>query len=128
MGSSNLLNRNRIYNIGVRKKPAELFRKDLISAMKMADSDQLYPEDYLLITDPWKEEWEKGVQVPVNPESLPHANILTVDESQRIKHPLPPSPSKPPSSNVSHSPVKSPKKHLKVSLQALSYYNAKMSR
>lgn len=114
MGSSNMLNRNRIYNIGVRKKPAELFRKDLISAMKMADSDQLCPEEYLLITDPWKEEWEKGVQVPVNPDSLPLANILTVDESQRIKHPSPISPSKSPIADKhKNTPLKSPKKSLR---------------
>lgn len=65
----------RIYNFGYRKKPAELFRKDLISAMKMADSEQLNDTDYILITDHWKEEWEKGVQVPVNPDSLPSASF-----------------------------------------------------
>lgn len=65
----------RIYNFGYRKKPAELFRKDLISAMKMADSEQLNDTDYILINDHWKEEWEKGVQVPVNPDSLPSASF-----------------------------------------------------
>lgn len=65
----------RIYNFGYRKKPAELFRKDLISAMKMADSEQLNDSDYILITDHWKEEWEKGVQVPVNPDALPSASF-----------------------------------------------------
>lgn len=65
----------RIYNFGYRKKPAELFRKDLISAMKMADSEQLNDSDYILITDHWKEEWEKGVQVPVNPDVLPSASF-----------------------------------------------------
>ncbi|CAG2249068.1 JADE3 [Mytilus edulis] len=53
------------------QKPAELFRKDLISAMKLADSEQLVPEEYLYITDSWKQDWEKGVQVPVN-EDLKH--------------------------------------------------------
>lgn len=65
----------RIYNFGYRKKPAELFRKDLISAMKLADSEQLNEADYITITDHWKEEWEKGVQVPVNPDALPSANF-----------------------------------------------------
>ncbi|XP_052283046.1 protein Jade-1-like [Dreissena polymorpha] len=51
---------------GGSHKPAELFRKDLISAMKLPDSEPLAPEDYLLIADQWKQEWERGVQVPVN--------------------------------------------------------------
>lgn len=57
--------------------------------MKLPDSDQLNPEDYLTIQDPWKEEWEKGVQVPVNPDSLnAKAVIKLIPESERIKHPL----------------------------------------
>ena len=36
----------------------------------MADSEHLDREDYLSIVDPWREEWEKGVQVPVNPDVL----------------------------------------------------------
>ena len=48
-----------------------MFRKDLISAMKLPDSHQLQPDDYMLINDTWKMDWEKGVQVPVNPEALP---------------------------------------------------------
>lgn len=71
----------RIYNFGCRKKPAELFRKDLISAMKMADSEQLNESDYILITDHWKEEWEKGVQVPVNPDVLPSASFRTLNHA-----------------------------------------------
>lgn len=73
--------RGRIYNYGYRKKPAELFRKDLISAMKMADSEQLDDGDYITILDHWKEEWEKGVQVPVNPDSLPSASFRISKES-----------------------------------------------
>lgn len=72
------LKKNRIYNYGYSKKPAELFRKDLISAMKMADGEQLGQDEYLSITDTWKEEWEKGVQVPVNPDSLPEPNFRCV--------------------------------------------------
>lgn len=73
--SLKLKDHTRIYNFGYRKKPAELFRKDLISAMKMADSEQLNDTDYITITDHWKEEWEKGVQVPVNPDALPSASF-----------------------------------------------------
>lgn len=73
--SMKLKDHTRIYNFGYRKKPAELFRKDLISAMKMADSEQLNDTDYILINDHWKEEWEKGVQVPVNPDALPSASF-----------------------------------------------------
>ncbi|KAK3577242.1 hypothetical protein CHS0354_030523 [Potamilus streckersoni] len=51
-------------------KPAELFRKDLISAMKLADSEQLNEEDYILIADQWRQDWERGVQVPVNKEGI----------------------------------------------------------
>uniref|UniRef100_A0A6G1S9L6 Protein Jade-3 n=1 Tax=Aceria tosichella TaxID=561515 RepID=A0A6G1S9L6_9ACAR len=82
--SLKLKDSTRIYNFGYRKKPAELFRKDLISAMKMADSEQLNESDYITITDHWKEEWEKGVQVPVNPEGLPSASFrLLADKSQK---------------------------------------------
>lgn len=64
-------------------KPAELFRKDLISAMKMADTEQLDAEDYLLIADPWRQDWEKGVQVPVNEESTNDPNIKEVKHKDR---------------------------------------------
>lgn len=74
----------RIYNFGYRKKPAELFRKDLISAMKMADSEQLNESDYITIVDHWKEEWEKGVQVPVNPDALPSASFRPLPTSKQI--------------------------------------------
>ncbi|ESO04614.1 hypothetical protein HELRODRAFT_111636, partial [Helobdella robusta] len=53
-----------------QEKHAELFRKDLISAMKMADSETLQPEDYFEIIDSWKLEWERGVQVPVDPNAF----------------------------------------------------------
>lgn len=75
----------RIYNFGYRKKPAELFRKDLISAMKLADSEQLNDTDYITITDHWKEEWEKGVQVPVNPDGLPSANYKALRAPTSVK-------------------------------------------
>lgn len=59
-------------------KPAELFRKDLISAMKLADSEPLAPEEYLFIADPWRQDWEKGVQVPVNAKAIPEADIKEI--------------------------------------------------
>ena len=48
----------------------QLFRKDLISAMKLADTEILYESEYVVISDPWRQEWEKGVQVPVNEEEI----------------------------------------------------------
>ena len=53
----------------------KLFRKDLISAMKLPDSEPLQPTDYMLITDPWRGEWERGVQVPVNPDKTSEAHM-----------------------------------------------------
>lgn len=65
-----------IYNRSAPEPPAELFRKDLISAMKLPDSEPLAADEYWIITDQWKQEWERGVQVPVNPDSLPEPVIL----------------------------------------------------
>ena len=56
----------------------QLYRKDLISAMKLADSEALVATDYWLLADTWKQEWEKGVQVPVNPEALPTPAVRLV--------------------------------------------------
>ncbi len=58
-----------------------LFRKDLISAMKLPDNEPLAADDYLVVTDTWKQEWEKGVQVPVKPEDLKEPHV------SRLKHP-----------------------------------------
>ena len=33
--------------------------------MKLADTEQLEPDMYVTISDPWKQDWERGVQVPV---------------------------------------------------------------
>uniref|UniRef100_A0A834RCY3 Protein Jade-1 n=1 Tax=Sarcoptes scabiei TaxID=52283 RepID=A0A834RCY3_SARSC len=71
------IDRSRIYNFESRKKPAELVRKDLISAMKLPDHELLDRNDYIQILDSWKQEWEKGVQVPLNPDALPKSNITT---------------------------------------------------
>ncbi|KAG7511264.1 Jade-1 isoform X1 [Solea senegalensis] len=56
---------------GTGQKPSEVFRTDLITAMKVHDSHQLNPEDYYVLADQWRQEWEKGVQVPVSPQSIP---------------------------------------------------------
>nr|KAF6492292.1 jade family PHD finger 3 [Molossus molossus] len=60
------------------KKSAEVFRKDLISAMKLSDSHHINPDSYYLFTDTWKEEWEKGVQVPASPDTLPQPSLRIV--------------------------------------------------
>uniref|UniRef100_A0A4W5JM67 Jade family PHD finger 3 n=1 Tax=Hucho hucho TaxID=62062 RepID=A0A4W5JM67_9TELE len=65
------------------KKPAEVFRKDLISAMKLPDSHHVSPEDYYLLGDTWRQEWEKGVQVPAFPETIPHASIRSIAEKPK---------------------------------------------
>ena len=58
-----------------------LFRKDLISAMKLPDNEPLTQDDYWVATDTWKQEWEKGVQVPVKPQELKEPHV------SRLKHP-----------------------------------------
>lgn len=70
-----------IYNRSAPEAPAELFRKDLISAMKLPDSEPLSHDEYWLIVDQWKQEWERGVQVPVNPDSLPEATVNNIREN-----------------------------------------------
>lgn len=82
--SVNDLKLSSIYNRSAPEPPAELFRKDLISAMKLPDSEPLTPSFYWLITDPWKQEWERGVQVPVSPDSLPEPHVWQ-DQEQKEK-------------------------------------------
>lgn len=55
--------------------PSSIYRKDLISAMKLPDSEPLSTDEYWVIVDQWKQEWERGVQVPVNPDSLPEPSV-----------------------------------------------------
>lgn len=52
-----------------------MFRKDLISAMKIPDSHHVSPEDYYLLADTWKQEWEKGVQVLASPDTIPEPSV-----------------------------------------------------
>ncbi|KAJ8336219.1 hypothetical protein SKAU_G00395620 [Synaphobranchus kaupii] len=62
------------------RKPSEVFRTDLITAMKLHDSAPLGPEEYYVLADPWRQEWEKGVQVPVSPQSIPQPVVRTLAE------------------------------------------------
>merc|ERR1719282_2124534 len=55
-----------------------LFRKDLISAMKLPDNEPLDADDYWVVQDTWKQEWERGVQVPVKPNGLPEPHVSAV--------------------------------------------------
>ena len=52
------------------EKPIEMFRTDFISAMKIPDQSTL-DRNYVLIIDAWKQEYDKGVQVPVDLDSMP---------------------------------------------------------
>eukprot|EP00112_Aurelia_sp_Birch-Aquarium-sp1_P012469 Seg2622.2 transcript_id=Seg2622.2/GoldUCD/mRNA.D3Y31 product="Protein Jade-3" protein_id=Seg2622.2/GoldUCD/D3Y31 len=56
---------------GASKRPAEVFRTDFITAMKVPDNHTLAPGRNYELVDTWRQEWEKGVQVPVNPDILP---------------------------------------------------------
>ncbi|XP_063239806.1 PHD finger protein rhinoceros-like [Bacillus rossius redtenbacheri] len=76
-----------IYNRSATEAPAELFRKDLISAMKLPDSEPLSTDEYWVISDPWKQEWERGVQVPVNPDSLPEPTVTVNKSTSGIRPP-----------------------------------------
>ena len=46
--------------------------------MKLPDSEPLEDDEYLCIADPWRQEWERGVQVPVNPDHAPEVAIQQV--------------------------------------------------
>ncbi|XP_042325624.1 LOW QUALITY PROTEIN: protein Jade-1 [Sceloporus undulatus] len=66
------------------RKPSEVFRTDLITAMKLPDSYQLNPDDYYVLADPWRQEWEKGVQVPVSPGTIPEPRARVVSETKAV--------------------------------------------
>ncbi|KAM6970034.1 E3 ubiquitin-protein ligase Jade-2 [Aplochiton taeniatus] len=67
------------------KKPSEVFRTDFITAMKMPDSTGLGTDDFYLLSDPWRQEWEKGVQVPANLEAIPQPVVrLLPEESSSV--------------------------------------------
>jgi hypothetical protein len=46
--------------------------------MKLPDSEQLDEQEYVFISDPWRQEWERGVQVPVNPDAVPNSSIRQI--------------------------------------------------
>lgn len=48
--------------------------------MKLPDSEPLAVDEYWTIADQWKQEWERGVQVPVNPDSLPEPSVRCEEE------------------------------------------------
>ncbi|XP_045686896.1 protein Jade-1 [Phyllostomus hastatus] len=66
------------------RKPSEVFRTDLITAMKLHDSYQLNPDEYYVLADPWRQEWEKGVQVPVSPGTIPQPVARVVSEEKPL--------------------------------------------
>jgi len=39
--------------------------------MKLPDTEVLQYDEYFVIADTWKLEWERGVQVPVDPDGIP---------------------------------------------------------
>ncbi|XP_052444750.1 protein Jade-1-like isoform X2 [Carassius gibelio] len=67
-----------------QKRPSEVFRTDFITAMKLPDSAQLSPEEFYVLSDPWRQEWEKGVQVPANVEAIPEPVVRMLPEVNRI--------------------------------------------
>lgn len=54
--------------------------------MKLPDSEPLAADEYWMITDQWKQEWERGVQVPVNPDSLPGPSVTVVSHRPAHRH------------------------------------------
>jgi len=46
--------------------------------MKLPDTEVLQYDEYLLIADTWKLEWERGVQVPVDPDAIPPLVVRSV--------------------------------------------------
>ncbi|XP_051955285.1 protein Jade-1-like [Xyrauchen texanus] len=67
-----------------QKKPSEVFRTDFITAMKLPDSAQLSPEEFYFLSDPWRQEWEKGVQVPANVEAIPEPLVRMLPKASGI--------------------------------------------
>ncbi|XP_057265396.1 E3 ubiquitin-protein ligase Jade-2 isoform X2 [Pezoporus wallicus] len=81
------------------KKPSEVFRTDLITAMKIPDSFQLSPDEYYILADPWRQEWEKGVQVPASAEAIPEPVVRIMPQLE--SSPSQVSPSSLPGSEIS---------------------------
>ncbi|XP_026713779.1 E3 ubiquitin-protein ligase Jade-2 isoform X1 [Athene cunicularia] len=81
------------------KKPSEVFRTDLITAMKIPDSFQLSPDEYYVLADPWRQEWEKGVQVPASAEAIPEPVVRIIPQLENSPSQV--SPSSLPGSEIS---------------------------
>ncbi|XP_067160836.1 E3 ubiquitin-protein ligase Jade-2 isoform X3 [Apteryx mantelli] len=81
------------------KKPSEVFRTDLITAMKIPDSFQLSPDEYYILADPWRQEWEKGVQVPASAEAIPEPVVRIIPQLENSPSQV--SPSSPPVCEIS---------------------------
>uniref|UniRef100_A0A8C8J519 Protein Jade-1-like n=1 Tax=Oncorhynchus tshawytscha TaxID=74940 RepID=A0A8C8J519_ONCTS len=62
----------------------KVFRTDFITAMKLPDSAQLGPDDFYVLSDPWRQEWEKGVQVPASVDAIPEPVVRMLPEVGRI--------------------------------------------
>nr|DBA33167.1 TPA: hypothetical protein GDO54_000893 [Pyxicephalus adspersus] len=46
--------------------------------MKIPDSQHVNLDEYYNFTDTWKQEWEKGVQVPANPDTIPQPSLRVI--------------------------------------------------
>ena len=63
-----------------QNKPVEMYRTDLISAMKVPDH-QVLDDTFVKITDTWKQEFDKGVQVPVDLDCLPKPSFHSIEKT-----------------------------------------------
>ncbi|XP_063166680.1 protein Jade-1 isoform X3 [Candoia aspera] len=86
LAPSNLSSGQEIRELSCCHSPCQhqVFRTDLITAMKLPDSFQLNPDEYYVLADPWRQEWEKGVQVPVSPGTIPEPVARIVSETKAV--------------------------------------------
>ncbi|CAI4231488.1 unnamed protein product [Auanema sp. JU1783] len=80
--SESLNKKKKFYIVQNDGRPAELYRTDLIHSLRnhedlSEDSDDVcgLSNGVLRLTDRWREEWNHGVQVPMNPKSLPYFKV-----------------------------------------------------
>ncbi|GMT21121.1 hypothetical protein PFISCL1PPCAC_12418, partial [Pristionchus fissidentatus] len=74
-------------------KPAERFRTDILTRIRTGDefipvSDPGVPSSSLRLTDRWREEWSHGVQVPLNPHTLPQFETQPCDIPYHARGPF----------------------------------------
>ena len=60
-----------------------MFRTDLITAMKIPDHQIVTAGAYFDLSDPWKQEWEKGVQVVFRRQTL-YQLFMFVDQMRTV--------------------------------------------